>query len=85
MTLTLLVSVAFVFEGLGRCGLALRMKPHGGWLLLFAGGAAGILVGLMIFSGWPATAMWAVGMMIGINLVFAGVGVIGLAMALRRS
>jgi uncharacterized membrane protein HdeD (DUF308 family) len=45
--------------------------------------ALGIVVGALIWAGWPASADWALGLMIGIELVFSGWALVMLGNAAR--
>jgi uncharacterized membrane protein HdeD (DUF308 family) len=60
--------------------LALRL-PHWGWLL--TSGIINLGLGIIVWSGWPVTGLWVLGMFIGINLLFSGWARVMLALALR--
>src|SRR5918911_483385 len=45
--------------------------------------AIGALLGVMIWLGWPASALWVIGLFVGISLLFRGFNWIGLGLALR--
>jgi uncharacterized membrane protein HdeD (DUF308 family) len=47
-------------------------------------GLMDIVIAFIIISGLPGTAAWAIGLMVGINLVIGGASLIGLAMAARK-
>ena len=53
-----------------------------GWLLF--SGLLGIAVGLLIWLGWPSSATWALGLLVGIELIFAGWSLMLLGLAARR-
>jgi uncharacterized membrane protein HdeD (DUF308 family) len=87
LSLTVIVGAFFVMEGIASLMLALDHKrihsERWGWLL-----ASGIIdLGLsgMILSGLPATAAWAIGLLLGINLVFGGSALVGMALRARTS
>ncbi len=52
-----------------------------GWSL--AGGIIDVLLGVMIWQEWPASALWVIGLFVGINLLFRGFNWIALGLALR--
>lgn len=85
VTLTLLLAIFFVIEGVVRCLQALRLRPghHWGWFLL--GGLAGVVLGILIFVQWPTSGTWAIGLMVGINFIMSGTTLTSLALAVRRS
>jgi uncharacterized membrane protein HdeD (DUF308 family) len=82
VVLTMLVAAYFVVSGIFRVvgALALRL-PHWGWLL--TSGIINLGLGIIVFSGWPVTGLWVLGMFIGINLLFSGWARVMLALALR--
>jgi len=73
--LSLALVVAFWCIGVGvvQIGSALSYPrlPAWGWML--ASGVAGIVLGVLILSGWPAAALWALGLLVGMELVFSGI------------
>jgi uncharacterized membrane protein HdeD (DUF308 family) len=80
--LTLVVGGWCIAFGLVQVVLALRKPriPAWGWVL--AAGVAGIALGVMLFAGWPATGLWAIGLLVGVNLVFTGVGLLMVGLAI---
>jgi uncharacterized membrane protein HdeD (DUF308 family) len=54
-----------------------------GWLV--SAGIADLLVAAAIVTGLPGSATWAIGLLVGINLVFGGASLIGLALAARNA
>lgn len=71
-SLTIFLVIWFVIEGIDRIVTGIRLKgiPGRGWL--FVGGVASIVLGVLIIADWPVSREWAVGLLVGINLVFAG-------------
>lgn len=84
--LTILLVIAFVAEGLASLivGLSLRRTiSRGGWLI--ASGIVSLLAALLIALGWPSTAGWAIGLLVGVNFVTTGLSLMGIAAALRAT
>ena len=82
-SLTLVVSVLFIVMGIMRFAAALTLRfPQWGWSLL--SGLLTTLVGLIIYRNMPFTALWAIGTLIGIQLLFDGWFWVMLAISLRR-
>lgn len=50
----------------------MTLRPSLGWGWLLASGLCSILVGVILLTGWPATALWLTGLLLGVNLVFTG-------------
>lgn len=71
LVLTLVLGLVFLASGIVRIIVAVRHWSGGGWLML-ASGIFGILAGLAIIAGWPASSIWVLGLLLGIDLVFHG-------------
>ncbi len=83
-TLTLIFAVFLVMGGLFRllAGATHRM-PHRGWVIL--NGAVSLFLGLMVWSEWPVSGLWVIGLVVGIEMVMAGWSYVALALALRAA
>lgn len=84
LTLTLALIAFFILEGLSAILLALehrRHLPSWGWVLF--SGLVDLLLAFLIWDGWPSSAAWAIGLLVGINMVFAGLSLIMTALAAR--
>jgi uncharacterized membrane protein HdeD (DUF308 family) len=84
--LTLVIGAYFVAEGVATIMYALehRRELSERWLWLLVAGIFDILISFMIISGLPGSAEWAIGLLVGINLVFGGASLIGVALAARQ-
>ena len=82
---TLFLGWAILFGGLFRMLLAFKMRHHkgAGWILFSA--AISIILGALIISQWPATGLYMLGLFLGIELVFAGVGWLGLGLSSTKN
>ena len=85
VTLTALLALAILFDGVLRTVLAFRIRPVDGWFWMLISGLIGIVVAFMIWQQLPSSATWALGLMLGCNLIFSGLAFAGLAMAGRAS
>ena len=83
--LTLLLVGYFVAEGVWKIVVSFRYRPNAGWRGLLASGALSLLLGLVIWSQWPVSGMWAVGVLVGVNLLGTGVALVMLASTLNKS
>ena len=72
LTLTFVLGIYFLFMGLTRTVIAIiaRGEPNAG--LLGLSGIAGLLIGILILAKFPSSADWAIGLLVGIDLIFAG-------------
>ena len=84
LTLAILLVILFLAEGIFETIMAFQVRPHEGWGFLLLSGIAAILVGLLIALDLPGSATWALGLLVGINLLFSGWSYIFLALAGRK-
>jgi uncharacterized membrane protein HdeD (DUF308 family) len=86
LTLTLVVGAFFIAEGVASIMYALdhrrELSERWGWML--AAGLMDLLVAFIIISGLPGSATWAIGLLVGLNLLFGGASLIGMALAARN-
>ena len=95
VTLTILVASYFIVGGVLKLAGAWQLSPPRrrknaqaempGWGWLALSGAVSLLLGLVLFFGLPSTAVWALGLLIGIDLALLGASEIALALALSSS
>ena len=87
VSLTLVVSVFLLFEGVVSIALSLRHRADfsGRWTMLLLSGIVDILLAVIIFAGMPGTAAWAIGVLVGINLIMGGGALIAMALHARGS
>jgi uncharacterized membrane protein HdeD (DUF308 family) len=84
LTLTIALVAFFVLEGISAILLAFEHRKHlpsWGWVLF--SGLVDLLLAFLIWDGWPSSAAWAIGLLVGINMVFAGLSLIMTALAAR--
>ena len=86
LTLTIVVGAYFLAEGVTTIMYALehRRELSERWSWLLVSGVLDILIAAMIIAGLPGSALWAVGLLVGINLLFGGASLIGMALAARK-
>ena len=82
--LTLVLGVALIVSGIMRIILAFGMKEGMPWMWIVLSGVITFLLGAIILAHWPVSSVYVLGLILGIDLVFAGVGWIGLGLGLRR-
>jgi len=84
-TLTLILSAFFVASGILKIVIALQNRAFAQWDWLLVSGILGLFIGLLIALGWPASAVWAIGLLVGIDFTFTGAAMIALSLSARRS
>jgi uncharacterized membrane protein HdeD (DUF308 family) len=72
LTLTLVLGIYFLFMGLTRIAVAFAARGQQNAGLVGLSGFAGLLVGILILAKFPSSADWAIGLLVGIDLIFAG-------------
>jgi uncharacterized membrane protein HdeD (DUF308 family) len=87
LTLTIVVGAYFLAEGVATIMYALehRRELSERWQWLLIAGIMDLLIAAVIITGLPGSALWAVGLLVGINLLFGGASLIGVALAARNS
>ncbi len=82
--LTLLLVAFFVIEGIWKIVASFSYRPASGWLLMLASGVIALVLGLLIWRQWPVSGLWAVGILVGVDLLSTGVSMVALAATVRR-
>lgn len=86
VSLTLVLIAFFVVEGIASIMYAIehRNQLTGRWVWMLVSGIIDLVLAGIIFAGLPGTALWALGLLVGINMVFGGVALIAMALAARQ-
>ncbi len=86
ISLTFLLIAFFFVEGIVSIMFALdhRKDLPGGWGWMLASGIVDLGLGGLILAGLPGSAIWALGLLVGINLTFGGVALIAMALQAQR-
>jgi len=82
---TLFLGWAILIGGIFRAFLAFKMRDHKGaaWVLFSA--AISLVLGGMIISQWPGSGLYMLGLFLGVELIFAGVGWLGLGLSTTKN
>lgn len=83
-SLTLLLAAILIAEAIVRIVAYTQMRGQRGSSWLLVNGLITILLGGMIWRNWPSSSVWAIGTLVGVNLLMAGVSRLMLALAARR-
>jgi uncharacterized membrane protein HdeD (DUF308 family) len=83
-TLTLFLAVILVMEALVEliAYFVIRREDGSGWRLVNA--IVTLILGGMIWGGWPSSSVWAIGTLVGVNLMMTGFSRLMLGAAARR-
>ncbi len=85
LTLTLLLIVFFMVEGISKIIFSLTIRPFPNWGWVFASGLVGILLAFYLWANTPVTAIWLLGVLLGIELISEGAALGSMAWQARKS
>ncbi len=85
LTIALLLIVFLLVEGISKLIFALTIRPFPNWGWVLASGIVGILLAFYLWSSLPVTALWLLGVMLGIQLICEGAALGYLAWNVRAS
>jgi len=84
-SLTIVLTAFFIVEGIFQIAASISYRDvisdSWGWML--ASGIADLILAALIIEGWPSTASWALGAVVGVNLMMSGMAIIMVALASR--
>ena len=85
VSLTYVLIAFFIVEGVATIMFALehRTQLTGRWGWMLASGIVDLLLAFLVLVGLPGSAAWALGLIVGINMVFGGASMIAMALAAR--
>jgi uncharacterized membrane protein HdeD (DUF308 family) len=72
LTLTLVLGIYFLFMGVTRIAVAFMARGQQNAGLVGLSGVCGLLIGILVLAKFPSSADWAIGLLVGIDLIFAG-------------
>jgi uncharacterized membrane protein HdeD (DUF308 family) len=82
--LTLLLAAFFVVTGFWKIIASFGFRHESGWLFMLASGLISLLLCVIIWQQWPVSGLWAVGILVGVDLLVTGISMIAMAGHLRR-
>jgi len=87
LSLTLILIVFFVVEGIAGIMYALdhRRELSGRWEWVLFSGVIDLVLAGILFAGLPGTAAWAIGLLVGINMIMGGVALVAIAVHARSA
>jgi uncharacterized membrane protein HdeD (DUF308 family) len=83
--LTLVLGASLVASGIMRIILAFSMKRETPWIWVALSGVITVLLGVLILARWPVSSLYILGLFLGIDLIMAGAGWVGIGLGLRRA
>jgi uncharacterized membrane protein HdeD (DUF308 family) len=74
-----------MIEGISKIVFALTIRPFPNWGWVLASGIVGVMLSLILWASLPVTAVWLIGLLLGINLISVGASIAYLAWRVRQS
>ena len=75
-SLTMVLVFYFLALGISEIMAAFQIRPAPGWGVLLFSGIISAVLALLIWNQWPLSGTWAIGVLVGIQLVFSGMTMI---------
>ena len=85
LSLTFILAIFFAAEGMGRLAFAWQIRHSGGWGWLALSGLLGIALGIFIVAALPQTSTWVIGLLVGVNLLIYGIGLLALVSKIDKT
>jgi len=86
VSLTLVLVAFFIVEGIVQIAAAIKHRDafpdSWGWMVM--SGIVDLVLAVALISGWPGTASWALGLIVGVNLITSGLAITMVAIASRH-
>jgi uncharacterized membrane protein HdeD (DUF308 family) len=83
VSLTFALVIMFFVSGVLKIAVAATLQfPQWGWTVV--DGVVSLILAILILASWPLSSMWVIGMLISIDLIFAGWAIVAVAIAARR-
>jgi uncharacterized membrane protein HdeD (DUF308 family) len=83
-SLTLMLAVLFLIEGVLNVILFFQMRFMRGAFWVLVDGIVTLLLGLMIYFQWPSSALWAIGVLVGVSMIISGLTRVMLSLSVRK-
>ncbi|WP_052050618.1 HdeD family acid-resistance protein [Leptolyngbya sp. KIOST-1] len=85
LALTLAFGILFIVEGVYTIimGFVQKVGRSMSWLVVL-NGVVTLILGIMVLNRWPVSALWLIGLYVGISLLLTGVSLLAAALAARK-
>jgi uncharacterized membrane protein HdeD (DUF308 family) len=83
VALTLFLASFFLVEGVLKIVGALEVRPYAHWGWNLFSGIVSVLLAVLIWTGWPASVTWAVGLLVGVDLIVTGWAMVAFGLMLH--
>ncbi len=86
VSLTLVLVAFFIAEGVSQIAASFVYRPAfpGSWGWMVVSGVVDLVLAGVIIAGWPGSFSWALGLIVGVNLITSGLAIIMVAVAAKK-
>jgi len=84
-SLTMILIIYFLANGIAEIIAAFQVKPAQGWGFVLFSGIVSVILAFMIWNQWPLSGAWAIGVLVGVQLIFAGLTMITVGSAIKEA
>jgi uncharacterized membrane protein HdeD (DUF308 family) len=84
LSLTYLLILYFLIDGFAKIYFSFQLKSYQNWGWILFSGILSLVLAAIIFTGLPGTAVWVLGLLVGINMLFFGFSLIGFASMIKE-
>ncbi len=85
LVISVLLIVFFMVEGISKIVFALTIRPLANWFWVLASGVLALVLAVILWGSMPVTAMWLIGLLLGINLITEGMALAALVWTAKKS
>lgn len=85
ITLTVVLAVTILVESVLEVIMAFQVRPAPNWGWMLISGVLGIVLGILIWNQLPSSALWVIGLLVGINLLMNGLWITMFSLSARRA
>ncbi len=83
--MTIVMAIYLIVDGAVEISAAFGLRPESGWGWLLFGGIVSLLLGIMIWRPYPLSGAWAIGVLLGIKLLFIGLSMLTVGSTVRTA
>jgi uncharacterized membrane protein HdeD (DUF308 family) len=84
LALTIFVAAFFLVEGIAKISFALQIRPSPYWGWLALNGFLSLVMTALVIAGWPWSATWFIGILIGVNLLLQGISLTAVSFGFKK-
>jgi uncharacterized membrane protein HdeD (DUF308 family) len=83
VSFTALIGVLLITGGVFKLVLAYQLRDLARWEFIALAGGLSFVLGVMILAEWPTSGLYVLGLFLGVNLLFEGVGWVAMGLAAK--